>query len=71
MAAMKEVLKAFRWAQRCRNTPNDRWHQAQVIFEGSLQRICHSHNCAESFATILKYFRDNWWCDKWQGELMT
>ncbi|KIM87288.1 hypothetical protein PILCRDRAFT_271067 [Piloderma croceum F 1598] len=65
-AAMKEVLEAFRWAQRCRNTPNDRWHQAQVIFEGSLQRICHSHNCAESFATILKYFRDNWWCDEWR-----
>ena len=65
--AMKEILVAFRWVQRCRNTPNDRWQQAQTIFEANLQWICHSHNCADSLNVISKYFQDNWWCNEWRG----
>ena len=69
--AMKDVLEAFRWAQRCRNTADDRWAQAQTVFESNLQRICQSYNCAESLNTITKYFRDNWWCEEWRGKLTT
>jgi hypothetical protein len=68
--AMKEVLEAFRWA-RCRDTADDRWAQAQTVFESNLQRICQSYNCAESLNTITKYFRDNWWCEEWRGKLIT
>ncbi len=57
--AMKEVLETFRWAQRCRNTTDDRWAQAQIVFESNLQRICQSHNYANSLNVITKYFRDN------------
>ena len=69
--AMKEVLEAFRWAQRSRNTADDRWVQAQIVFESNLQRICRSYNYAESLNAITKYFRDNWWCGEWRGKLIT
>jgi hypothetical protein len=68
--AMKQVLEAFRWAQRCRNTADDRWAQAQIIFESNLQRICQSHDFAKSLNAITKYFRDNWWCDEWRSKLI-
>ena len=69
--AMKDVLEAFRWAQRCRNTADDRWAHAQTVFESNLQWICQSYNCAESLNTITKYFRDNWWSEEWRGKLIT
>lgn len=65
-AGMKAMLEAFRWAQRCRNTSRDPWHQAQTIFEGNLRRICQ----ADNLNAIITYFRDNWWCEEWRGSFI-
>lgn len=67
VSAMKDVLVAFRYLQRCRDTVEDPWDTALTIFEGELRRICSSHGFKTAFSTVRDYFRKNWWSVEWRG----
>jgi hypothetical protein len=58
--ALTEVLEAFRYAQRCRNTPDDPWSESQKTFEESLYRICKEHGDFDAPKSITAYFKENW-----------
>jgi hypothetical protein len=66
-SALTEVLEAFRYAQRCRNTPDDPWPESQKTFEESLYRICQEHGDLDALKSITAYFKENWWCNEWRG----
>lgn len=70
MEAMKEVIVAFRFAQRCRDTLQDPWKRALQIFEGELKRICNAHGQESAFETVRSYFQKNWWCSEWLGAFL-
>lgn len=55
VSAMKDVLVAFRYLQRCRDTVEDPWETALKIFEGELRRICSSHGFKTAFSTVQSF----------------
>ncbi|KAF7965873.1 hypothetical protein HWV62_41176 [Athelia sp. TMB] len=66
VSAMKDVLVAFRYLQRCRDTSKDPWNTALSIFEGELRRICTYHGFDNALPVVRDYFRKNWWSEEWR-----
>lgn len=64
-AAMAQLLDAFRAAQRCRVEAD--WPRHRNIFEQNVRTICAAAELASRAASIIQYFRDNWWCAEWRG----
>ena len=64
--ALVDILHAFRSTQRCRNI--DDWPEAQAAFENRLFTVCVNYDVEDLNATLVEYFRENWWCDDWRGE---
>lgn len=68
--ATAEVIVAFRYAQRCRDTADKPWAGYQLTFEGEIGRICTQWSKEEYADIIIDYFRDNWWSNEWRGEFL-
>ncbi|KZT31658.1 hypothetical protein SISSUDRAFT_1038288 [Sistotremastrum suecicum HHB10207 ss-3] len=67
---LTEVLVAFREAQRCRDTPDDPWADAETSFNEKLDEICDKYDELAMLTVLREYFQENWWCDEWRDNVI-
>lgn len=62
---LAEVLRRFRTAQRCRDTPQSPWYIAKETFDQRVREACLEHGLPDAADWVIEYCANNWWCDEW------
>ncbi|KAG9122185.1 hypothetical protein FRC07_001549 [Ceratobasidium sp. 392] len=65
--AHASILQLFRYMQRCRTA--EEFPAYQKAFELGLKRVCDGHGVPKQYGAVSQYFKQNYWCAEWRGEI--
>ncbi|KAG8790885.1 hypothetical protein FRC12_010763 [Ceratobasidium sp. 428] len=65
--AHTSILRLFCYMQRCRTA--EEFPAYQQAFELGLKRVCDGHGVPKQYTAVSQYFKQNYWCAEWRGEI--